>query len=184
MAAELTPAIYNAFAARFAAWADSPDDALAATLSASASETSLPVAFPGAPGGPFIPPESGLWAEVRFLPGDTFSYAYGPEGPFAYEGIFQVEISARPGLGIQHLLSAASQVVSLFPVGVNVLPARVQRRPTIASVVDEPERSFVPVSVRYAAFISTDYNPYLVIASGGTFELFLTADSGELEVSS
>jgi hypothetical protein len=127
-------AIYDLFADRVADFA--------AQLS-----PALPVAYPGVP---FIPPASGRWLEVRWFPNETQTYAMQDTSPaVVLSGIGQVTVCERPGAGIVEGQEIAAEVVDYFAKGTSFGVARVERQPWVSSVLQEPDRTMYPVTIRW-----------------------------------
>lgn len=128
-------------------------DAFAAAAGAFAAQLSpaLPVAYPGVH---FVPPDSGLWLELRWFPGETENYGVGDSGPSMHRGIGQVSVCGRDGYGVAPMLRLADDVISYFAKGTTLGKGSVYRKPWQSSVLVDDGRVIVPVTVRWRAFVN------------------------------
>lgn len=123
-------------------------DAFAELVSDFAAQLSppLPVAFPGVS---FTPPASGRWLEVRWFPNETWTYGLQDTAPcVALSGIGQVTVCERIGGGLAGM-DIAGEVVDWFAKGREFGAGRVEVQPWISSVLQEPDRTMYPVTVRW-----------------------------------
>lgn len=125
-------------------------DAFAAAVSTFAGSLSspLPVAFPDVQ---FTPPDEGPWLEVKWFPNETQNYGIGNEGPSVHRGFGQVAVVTRKGTGLVDLLVVAGGVLAAFTKGTLLGPARVYRKGWVSSVVQDTDRTLLPITIPYRA---------------------------------
>lgn len=110
----------------------------------------IPVAFPGIG---FTPLASGFWLEVVWIPNETANYGMEDDAPSLLQGMAQVNVCFRPGLGIVGGLQLAGAVVQAFPKGTRLADrVRVYRKPWVANVIEDPERVMHPVTIPWQGF--------------------------------
>ena len=112
----------------------------------------LPVAWPNVH---FTPPQTGLWAEVRWFPNETVNYGIGNDGPAQLRGFFQVTCCDRAGRGSFDAAELADAVIAAFAKGSEFGPVRVERKPWASSALDADDRTVVPVTIRYQGLVTT-----------------------------
>jgi len=135
--------IYDAFAA-------------AVTTFAGLLSPPLPVAFPNVQ---FEPPDSGPWLEVSWFPNETQNYGIGNAGPSIHLGFGQIAVVARKGAGLAVPMDIAGAALAAFTKGTLLGPARIYRKGWISSVVQEPDRVMIPVTLPYRAAPPRDAPP-------------------------
>jgi hypothetical protein len=131
-------AIYDAFALRVGA--------LAAQFS-----PAMTVAYPGKG---FTPPTTGTWLEMAWFPNETQNYGLADDGPSLLQGLCQVSVAYRPGLGIVDGLTLTDQVIAYFAKGTELAGVRIYRKPWLASVLESPEKVMHPVTIPWRGFDS------------------------------
>ena len=120
--------------------------ALFSTLQAGA--LGYPIAWPGFD---FAPPASGPWLEVQFMPNQGIDNGLAPTDVTVPQGIFQVNVFARPGDGIIGMNAIADDVKALYPKNATITGfIRVQRRPYSMEIEGDPDRMMVMVTIPYS----------------------------------
>jgi hypothetical protein len=108
---------------------------------------SHPIAWPGRN---FAPPETGYWLEVLFMPNQGIDNGLAPTDATVPQGIFQVNVFARPGAGIIGINTLAGQIKALYPKNATIAGlVRVQRHPYSVEINSEPDRLMIMVTVPY-----------------------------------
>lgn len=122
----------------------------AVTAFAVAASPPIPVIHQGVHG---TPPDDGVWLETRFFPNKPENYGLPNQGPTAHRGMCQVSVCYRPGAGIVNGLEVGGAVVEAFAKGTALGRAKVNVKPSISSVLTQPERVSHPVTIPYLAII-------------------------------
>lgn len=130
-------AIYEAFAERL-------------TLFAGEYSPALPVAYPGIA---FTPPDGGVWLQLRWFPNETSNYGVQNDGGSTLQGFGQVTVCSRPQ-SIVAALEVADSCVAYYAKGTTLASAKVERPPWASSVLEEPDRIMVPVTVRWRGTVN------------------------------
>lgn len=78
-----------------------------------AAAKNLPVAYPSVP---FVPPSSGQWLELIFLPNTDLGRPINSGGNYAPQGLFRVNCCDRQNTGALQLSTLADDVVAAFPM--------------------------------------------------------------------
>lgn len=127
-------------------------ETLFARVHSLAQTLGLPVAWPLRV---FNPPDNSEWLEVRHFPNDTLSPFLAPNDEKHYQGILQVAVTARrgPSIDLIRLNNLAAELVEGLRDGVILdgdgLRVKVTSQPSVAAVVEDNDKVFVPVSVPY-----------------------------------
>jgi len=129
-----TDAIYDAFAT------------LAATFAAAEG---VPCSYPGVS---FDPPASGTWLELQWYPNETQNYGTADDGPSLLQGFAQLSACDRPGGGLKPAGQLADRIVAAFGKGTTFAGVRVYRKPWVNSVIPDPERLMLPVTIPWRGF--------------------------------
>lgn len=107
----------------------------------------LPVSYPGVP---FTPPAAGIWLELRWFPNETGTYGMSDENPcLVLVGFAQVTVCDRPGAGLAATFEVATACIDWFRKGTTLGVARVEVQPWVSSVLSEPDRTMLPITVRW-----------------------------------
>jgi hypothetical protein len=128
-------------------------DAFALRVGAFAAQFS-PTLTVGYPGKGFTPPTTGMWLEMAWFPNETQNYGLADDGPSLLQGLCQVSVCCRPGLGIVDSLAVAGQVIAYFAKGTELAGVRVYRKPWVASVLESPEKVLHPITIPWRGFDS------------------------------
>ena len=119
--------------------------ALFSTLQAGA--LGYPIGWPGLE---FTAPTTGPWLEVQFMPNQGIDNGLAPTDQTVPQGIFQVNVFARPGDGIIGMNAIADDVKALYPKNATITGfIRVQRRPYSMEIEGDPDRMMVMVTIPY-----------------------------------
>ena len=120
--------------------------ALFSTLQAGAP--GYPIGWPGLE---FTAPTTGPWLEVQFMPNQGIDNGLAPTDVTVPQGIFQVNVFARPGDGIIGMNAIADDVKALYPKNATITGlVRVQRRPYSMEIEGDPDRMMVMVTIPYS----------------------------------
>lgn len=106
----------------------------------------LSVAFPAAN---FTPPSSGFWLEVQWFPNETVNYGIGFDAGALMRGFGQITVCCRPGIGIVSPMSLADDAIAHFDKGTQLANAIVYKRPWASSIIQDPERVSIHVTIPY-----------------------------------
>lgn len=106
----------------------------------------------GYPGVGFDPPSEGDWLEVKWFPNETQNYGLENDAPSLKQGFGQISICTRPGDGIVPSLTLAEQVIAYFPKGTVLDGVRVYRKPWASSVLEEPDKVSIPITIMWRGF--------------------------------
>ena len=102
------------------------------------------------PGFDFTAPTTGPWLEVLFMPNQGIDNGLAPTDVTVPQGIFQVNVFARPGDGIIGMNEIAEEVKALYPKSATITGfVRVQRRPYSMEIEGDPDRMMVMVTIPY-----------------------------------
>lgn len=124
-------------------------DDFSAKLSAFAAGLSpaLTVSFQGKG---YNPPSDGFWLELNWIPNETANYGLADDAPVLLQGIAQVNVCWRPGLGLMPGQALAGQVIAAFPKGTRIANlVRIYRKGWVASVIEDPARVMLPVTIMW-----------------------------------
>lgn len=102
------------------------------------------------------PPSEGLWIETKFFPNKSENYGLAARGPTILKGFCQVSIGCRPGVGVMDSYEMADLVSASFKKGTVLGPARVEVEPWNSSPLEEPDRVYVAITIRYRASVTRD----------------------------
>lgn len=114
------------------------------------------IAFPGqnADGSPKPMPTSFL--EARILMNTNVNDGIADDSSTEFRGILQINVAAPTGEGVIPVLDVAGTVASHFERGSELvghgLKIKVEGRPSIAPVIQDPGRMSIPVSVSFSVF--------------------------------
>jgi len=104
----------------------------------------------GWPGLEFTAPTTGPWLEVQFMPNQGIDNGLAPTDVTVPQGIFQVNVFARPGDGIIGMNEIADEVKALYPKNATITGlVRVQRNPWSMEIEADPDRMMVMVTIPY-----------------------------------
>ena len=104
----------------------------------------------GWPGLEFTAPTTGSWLEVQFMPNQGIDNGLAPTDATVPQGIFQVNVFARPGDGIIGMNEIADDVKALYPKNATITGlVRVQRNPYSMQIEGDPDRMMVMVTIPY-----------------------------------
>lgn len=107
-----------------------------------------PIAWPGVD---FQPPESGIWLEVSFFPTQGIDQGLAPGDTVVPQGIFQIAVMARSGVGYVPVLAASDSVMAVYPKNTTIIaPVRVQRAPYVFDLPVSGDRIGAIVTVPYS----------------------------------
>lgn len=109
----------------------------------------LPVSYPGIV---FNSPTEGAWLELRWFPNETQNYGTADNAPSLLQGFGQVSVCCRPGKGIMAALATVRQVIAYFPKGMELDRVRIDRKPWASSVLEQPDRVEIPVTIPWRGF--------------------------------
>jgi hypothetical protein len=115
-----------------------------------AQATPPPVSFPDVH---FTPPDTGLWLEVKFFPNESDNYGIADDGGSVHKGFFQVGVCYRSGSGLVPSLTMVGAVIAAFDKGTLLGPARVNREPWAAAVLQMDDKNIVPVTIPYRGLV-------------------------------
>ena len=119
--------------------------ALFSTLQAGA--LGYPIGWPGLE---FTAPTAGPWLEVLFMPNQGIDNGLAPTDVTVPQGIFQVNVFARPGDGIIGMNEIADEIKALYPKNATITGlVRVQRNPYSMQIEGDPDRMMVMVTIPY-----------------------------------
>jgi len=119
--------------------------ALFSTLQAGAP--GYPIGWPGLE---FTAPTTGPWLEVQFMPNQGIDNGLAPTDATVPQGIFQVNVFARPGDGIIGMNEIADEIKALYPKSATITGlVRVQRNPWSMEIEADPDRMMVMVTIPY-----------------------------------
>lgn len=124
-------------------------DDFAIKVGAFAAGLGLPVSYPAVG---FTPPASGAWLEARWFPNATQNYGKSNDGPSLRQGFAQLGVCYRPGGGLGSGLELAGQIITAFGKGTAFAGASVYREPFVSSVIEDPERVMLPVTIYWRGF--------------------------------
>jgi len=103
------------------------------------------------PGIGLKPPTSGPWIELQFMPNQGIDNGLAPTDATVPQGIFQVNVFARPGDGIIGMNEIADEVKALYPKNATITGlVRVQRNPWSMEIEVDPDRMMVMVTIPYS----------------------------------
>ena len=100
----------------------------------------------------FEPPSAGLWLELQWFPNGAQNYGMADTGPTLLQGFAQLSACDRPGRGLAPASTLADAVVEAFAKGTTFAGMRVYRKPAISSVIEDPARLMLPVTVMWRGF--------------------------------
>lgn len=108
----------------------------------------LPIAFPGVN---FTPPAAENWIEVSLIRAplamQPLANRRGVE-----QGVMQIQVFTRPGLGTLALTALAVSAMNLYPMGRAFATGhRIIDNPSMLSPLVEPDRISIPISFTYSA---------------------------------
>ena len=107
-----------------------------------------PVAWPGVT---FVPPASGIWLQVSFMPNGGVQDGIANDATVLAQGMFQIMVATRPGAGAIGITTVADTVVGALNKGVILsAPVRITRTPYQSPRIDEPGRMYIPITIEYS----------------------------------
>ncbi|MFC4729093.1 phage tail terminator-like protein [Coralloluteibacterium thermophilus] len=124
-------------------------DAFATLAGEFAVGQGVPVSFPAVG---FTPPDDGAWLELQWFPNDTQNYGRANDAPSLVQGFAQVSACTRPGAGLAPANRLADAIIDAFGKGVEFGGVRVYRKPWARSVIIDPDRVMVPVTIMWRGF--------------------------------
>lgn len=99
----------------------------------------------------FTPPNSGIWLEVTTFRNEPANQPLGNTRGVD-QGIMQITVCRRPGLGMIGLRDAANEVLAAYPKGYTFASYhRIVNNPYMLSLIVEPDKIMLPVSMSYSA---------------------------------
>lgn len=115
--------------------------------SVAAAFPSLPVSYPGVN---FTPPDHGQWLEVTIFRSEPANQPLGNTRGVD-QGIMQITVCERPGRGMIPVRNAANAVIGAYPKGYTFASFhRIVNNPYMLSVIVEPTKIMLPVSMSYS----------------------------------
>jgi hypothetical protein len=127
-------------------------DLLLAHLGALVLSPALPIAWPNLS---FTPPP-GEYLEATFMPNTNVNLFVGNDATTQHQGLLQVTVVAKSGLGIVGPNDIAGQIVEHFAKGTRIdgqgFVLSIDEKPSVAPSIQEADRIRVPVTVRWYAF--------------------------------
>lgn len=115
----------------------------------------LIVALPGIAFPPAGQQKPDSYLQVSFLPNRTETLSVG-KGRQMHQGILQVSVYWKVGVGYVKPLDAADSIVRHFAKGTclvsNGVKVKVDRKPWVSGPLQEPERVQFPVTIPYRSF--------------------------------
>lgn len=108
----------------------------------------LVVAYPNVA---FTPPDDAPWIEVRWFPNETQNYGVSNDGPSMRRGFFQIGVATRVREGLAALTDVVGLAIVAFAKGTQFGGARIPRKPWASSVLEEPDRALMYITVPYYA---------------------------------
>ena len=98
----------------------------------------------------FTPPAEGYWLELNHFPNRGRDEGLAYDSSFVPEGIIQVNVFGRPGVGIIQAGNIVEQVLALFPKGETLSGSvRVIRQGYSTDRIDMEDRFMIPVVFEY-----------------------------------
>ncbi|MFH1554925.1 MAG: DUF4128 domain-containing protein [Pseudomonadota bacterium] len=129
-------------------------DLLMARVATFSNTPALPVAYPNVD---FIPPASGDWLEVAYLPNTNVDLYLANDDETLHRGLMQITLVSARGRGGSAPLDLAGKIASHFAKGTTLygssFKVRVPDKPSVSAPLQDPPYLRTPVTVRWQAFV-------------------------------
>lgn len=115
----------------------------------------LAIAYPGVTFPPAGQQKPDNYLQVSFLPNRTDTLSVG-KGRQMHQGILQVSVYWKAGLGYVKPLDVADRIIEHFAKGTrlvsNDVKVKIDRKPWVSGPLQEPDRVQFPITILYRSF--------------------------------